>query len=159
MVEGISVELRIQIARTVEEIEELTAPLAVLPWEREEAELDNFLTRLRARPSAIGPFAIVVYREDEPVSALFGRIESRELKTNIGYRVVYAPRLRVLQIVDGGIVAADDAALPPLVAAVGEMLARGDADAAALPPLPVESELFARFSRLGGPLERQRFVP
>src|SRR5471032_1085442 len=108
MVDGISVELRIQIARTVEEIEELRAALVLLPWEREEAELDNFLTRLRARTNAIGPFAIVVYRENEPVSALIGRIESRELKTSVGYRVVYAPSLRVLQIVDGGVVAVDD---------------------------------------------------
>ncbi len=152
-------ELRVQIARTVEEIEGLRPALAVLPWEREEAELDNFLTRLRARPNVLSPFAIVVYRGDEPVSALIGRIESRELRTSIGYRVVYAPTVRVLQIVDGGIAAADDAAIPPLVTALGEALARGDAEAAALPPLPVEAALFARFSALGGPLERQRFVP
>lgn len=152
-------ELRIEIARTVDQIEELRTVWDVLPWEREEAELDNFLARLRARSNAIGPYAIVVYRGDEPVSGLIGRIESRELKTNLGYRVVYAPSLRVLQIVDGGLVAADVAAIPPLVAALGDALARGDAQAAALPPLPVESELFARFGALGGPLERQRFVP
>jgi len=152
------VELRVQIARTVEEIAALKSALAKLPWEREEAELDNFLARLRARPTVIGPYAIVVYRENAPVAGLIGRLESRELKTSVGYRVVYAPGLRVLQIVDGGIVAADDAAIPPLVAALGEALARGDAEAAALPPLPVASELFAALSALGGPFERQRFV-
>jgi len=141
------VELRIEIARTVDQIEELRTVWDVLPWEREEAELDNFLARLRARSNAIGPYAIVVYRGDEPVSGLIGRIESRELKTNLGYRVVYAPSLRVLQIVDGGLVAADVAAIPPLVAALGDALARGDAQAAALPPLPVESELFRPLRR------------
>jgi hypothetical protein len=153
------VEFRVQTARTVEEIEELGPALASLPWEREEAELDNFLTRLRARPNVIGPFALVVYRGPDPVSALIGRIESRQLRTNVGYRAVYAPTVRVLQIVDGGLVAADEGAIPPLVTALGEALARGEAEAAALPTLEVESPLLAAFSKLGGPLERQRFVP
>ncbi|HWB23578.1 MAG TPA: GNAT family N-acetyltransferase [Gaiellaceae bacterium] len=152
-------ELRVQIARTVEEIEALRSSLAVLPWEREEAELDSFLVRLAARPTALGPYAIVVFRGDEPVAGLIGRLESRRLNTNVGYRVVYAPRVRILQIVDGGVVAIDAAARSRLVSALGEALARGDAEVAALPPLEGGSELSRQLSALGGPLERQRFVP
>ena len=136
--------VRVHVARTVEEIEALKPVWAALPWEREEAELDSFLTRLRARPGVIGPFALVVYRDEEPCAALLGRLETRRLSTNVGYRVVYAPALTALQVVDGGVTAVDDAAISPLVAALGDALARGEADAVALPPLPVNSELFAR---------------
>jgi CelD/BcsL family acetyltransferase involved in cellulose biosynthesis len=65
----------------------------------------------------------------------------------------------MLQIVPGGVVADEAAAIPSLVGAIRSILASGEADALALPALPVDSEVIAAFAALPGPLERQRFVP
>jgi hypothetical protein len=64
-----------------------------------------------------------------------------------------------LQVVPGGVVATDDGSIAPLVDAVASTLSAGEAEALALPALPVRTRLFAAFAGLGGPLERQRFVP
>src|SRR6266496_771792 len=99
------VELRVETARTAEELERFRAFWDRLPWQREEAEPDYLLARLGHRPGARGPFAAVVFRGDEPVGGVVGRLEQRRLDTNVGFRTVYAPAVRVLQIVDGGIAA------------------------------------------------------
>ena len=51
----------------------------------------------------IGPFAVVAFDGDAPVAGLAARLELRRLETSVGYRVLYAPDVRALQVVDGGI--------------------------------------------------------
>jgi len=140
----------------VEEVERLAPVWDELPWKREEAERDYLLARIHSRPDAIAPFGVVVTRDGVPVAGLAGRVESRRLQTSIGYRVVYAPEVRMVQVVDGGLVATDAEAIPPLFAALRSAL--GEADAVALPPLELGSELLAAADALGGPLERQRLI-
>ncbi len=152
------VELRVETARTAEELERFRAFWDRLPWQREEAEPDYLLARLGHRPGSLGPFAAVVFRGDEPVGGVVGRLEQRRLDTNVGFRTVYAPAVRVLQIVDGGIAAVEPAALPALADAVTAELSSGRADVATVPPLALGSEEHAVFAALGGPLERQRFI-
>jgi CelD/BcsL family acetyltransferase involved in cellulose biosynthesis len=151
--------LHVQAARSEVELERLRPLWAAVPWQREEAELDYLLARVRHRPDAVAPFGIVVTRAGEPVAGAAGRLESRRLATSIGYRTVYAPRLRILRIVDGGIVAGDAAGRAALVAALRAELASGRLDALALPALRLDSELYEALAQLGGPFERQRFVP
>ena len=151
-------QFRLEIARSFEDADRLRPVWDRVAWEREEAEHDYFLARLRARPDATGPFAVFVLRVDEPVAAVVARAETRRLATAVGYRTVYAPRVRLLQVVDGGIVALDTAALDPLVDALRTELARRGTDAIALPPLRLGSELSSAFESLGGSLQRQRFI-
>jgi len=102
----------------------------------------------------IGPFAVVTFDGDTPVAGLAGRLELRRLETSVGYRVLYAPDVRALQVVDGGI--AGDAA-----AVTGELrgaLERGEADVVLLPPLELGSESEAAFATLGSALERQPLI-
>ena len=122
-------------------------------WGREEAAYEYFVTRLRTRPDVIGPFAAFVCDGDGPVAALAGRIESRRLKTALGYKVVYAPLVRLLQVVDGGHRRTPSpAALAPLARAL-----RARASAAARSTWSrsrrsqLGSELFRAFDSLGGP--------
>ncbi len=147
-----------EVARTADELAALAPLWTALPWEREEAELEYLLARTEVREEAEGPLAIVVRRDDRPVAGIAARLETRRLATTFGSRVVYAPRLRVLQVVDGGIVAPEPAAIPSLVSAVEAALADGVADAAAIPPLPVGSELFEALASAGGPFGQQRFI-
>jgi hypothetical protein len=149
---------RVEVVRSVEDLERLRPLWDRVPWQREEAEHDYLLARQRLRPEVVAPFGIVVTRGEEPVAALAGRVESRRLATGIGYRTLYAPRVRLLQVVDGGIVANDTGARGPLLDALRAELAAGTIDAVALPPSPIGSDVFAAFAALGGPLQQQRFI-
>jgi CelD/BcsL family acetyltransferase involved in cellulose biosynthesis len=149
---------RVETARSVEEVEALRELWERVPWESDEAVLDLLLARVRSRPGVIRPFAAIVADGDVPAAAAAGRVESTALRTNVGYRVVYAPTVRMLRIVDGGLVAPVAAAVPTLLGALSRALADDEAEALTLPSLPVDSALFAAAARLGGPLERQRFL-
>ena len=150
--------VRVELARTLEELERLRPAWEELPWQRDEAAYDYFVTRLRNRPDVIGPFAAVVTYNGRPVAGLAGRIESRRLQTFLGYRAVYSPLVRLLQVVDGGIVFSARAALPPLARVVDAGLHGDELDLVAFPPLALGSELFAIFGSLGDPLARQPFI-
>src|SRR5262249_14735800 len=141
---------RVETARSVEEVEGLRTLWERVPWESDGAVLDLFLARVRSRPGVIRPFAAVVVDGDEPVAAAAGRVEATALRTSVGYRVLYAPTVRMLRVVDGGLVAPVPAAVAPLLGALDATLARGEAEAVTLPALPVDSALFAAVSRLGG---------
>jgi hypothetical protein len=151
--------LRLEIARTVGEVERLAAPWGRLPWDGEQAEHAYVVASARARAGRDRPFALMLFDGEEPVAAAVGRVESRRLETRIGYVRAYAPTVRVLQIVPGGIVAIDTSVLPPLTDALRATLADGEADALAVPALPVETDAFAALAGLGGPFERQRLIP
>ena len=55
----------------------------------------------------IGPYAAVASSTGRPVGGLAGRLELRRLPAKVGYKVVYAPTVRLLRVVDGGIAGAD----------------------------------------------------
>jgi hypothetical protein len=147
-----------RIARTLGDVEGLRPLWDAVPWQREEAEHEYFLTRVRTRPDVIGPFGIVVEDGGQPLAGLAGRVESRRLSTAVGYKVVYAPRVRLLQVVDGGIVATGAEALALLVEAVRAVLDRREVDAVALPALPIDSDLYRAFAALGSPFQRQHLI-
>lgn len=148
----------VEIVRTLEAVEQVRPLWDRVAWGREEAAYEYFVTRLRTRPEVLGPFAIFVSDGDGPVAALAGRLESRQLKTSLGYKVVYAPRVRLLHVLDGGIVVGDPAALEPLLEALRAELAAGRVDTVGFPPLELGSQLYTAFNSLGGPLERQPLI-
>lgn len=150
---------RVDVARSLEEVELLKRTWNAVPWTGEQAEHAYFVAAAAMKSDMARPFAILVSRADEPVAALAGRVETRRLDTNIGYLRIYRPTVRILQVVPGGVVATDDESIAPLVDVVAATLAGGDAEALAVPALPVGTQLFTTFAGLGGPLERQRFVP
>jgi CelD/BcsL family acetyltransferase involved in cellulose biosynthesis len=134
-----------RIARTAAELEALRPEWESVAWEREEAALDYLLARVRLRSEAVSPFGLLLNG-----GGIAGRIEDRRFPARLGYRTVVAPRLRLLRIVDGGIVDANAVeALRPLLHEV---------DAIVFPALRVESELERAARALGGPLQRQPFA-
>ena len=148
--------LSTQVARGVEEIERLRPIWSEITWEREEAEIDYFLGRVAAKHDATAPSQSSCDAVVDRFAALAAGLETRPLETVFGNRVVYAPRLRVLQVVDGGGVASDPDGIEPLVRALRAALADGTADVATIPPLPLGSALYAVFSGGADPLEQQR---
>jgi hypothetical protein len=149
----------VAVARTLEELEHLRSTWRKLPWEREEAAYEYFTTRLETRPDVIGPLAAVCLVDGRPAGGLAGRLELRRLSTSVGYKVVYAPQVRLLRVVDGGIAGADDPeVLDALLEPVRTALRDGTADAVELPPAELGSALLEAFLSLGGTFERQPFV-
>ena len=148
----------LHVARNVVEVEQLAPLWERVAWGGEQAELPYYTETLRRRDGA-EPLAILVAREGVPVAAGASRVERRTLDARLGYLRLAAPRARVAQFVPGGVVAADADARDALVAALRSTLADGTVDALAFPALPVQSDLYRALARLGGPLERQRFVP
>jgi Acetyltransferase (GNAT) domain len=151
--------LEVRVARTAGELEGLRDAWGALAWEREEAELDHLLLRVRLKADAVEPFGIVVLRDGTPVAGLAARLEDRRLPTALGYRTVYAPRVRLLHVIQGGTVAADGAALDALIGALRGVLGGGEVDVVSFPALPLGSPLLQRagLASLGGRLQRQRF--
>jgi hypothetical protein len=150
--------LRVEVARTLEELEMLRPAWDEVGWHREEAAYPYFTTRLATRPDVIGPYAAVVFDDEQPVGGLAGRLELRKLDTKLGYRTVYAPTVRYLQIVDGGLVAVSPGVLAALRDSVAGALASGEATAFGTPPLEVGSPELAALESLGGVLERQPLI-
>jgi hypothetical protein len=142
--------LRIEVARTFEDVERLADLWDAVAWQREEAERAYLVARSRARPDSIAPYAVLA--ED---GGLVGRIDERELRATVGYKTLYSPRVRLLHVVDGGVVL-EGAALEAAVATVDAALRAHEFDAVALPQLPVESPVLAAFETLVGALRRQR---
>jgi Acetyltransferase (GNAT) domain len=105
----------------------------------------------------IAPFAAIVLDDERPVAGLAARLELRRLDTGLGYKVLYAPQVRYLRVVNGGIAARTFEELGLLRDAVERLLAAGDADVAAFPALEVGSAQLAVFAAIGGRLERQPF--
>jgi len=150
---------RVRLARNLEELERLRPLWETVEWEREDADLDYLVERVRVRPAAVGPFGALVVADGAVVAGAAGWVESKPLPARIGYARIHAPTLSVLQMANGGIVATSPVAASELALAAWGVLERGEAELLALPAMPVESPLFDAFARLGGPLERQRFVP
>jgi hypothetical protein len=150
--------LRVEVARTLDEVERLRPAWDEVGWRREEAAYPYFTTRLATRPDVIGPYAAVVFDGEQPVGGLAGRLELRKLDTKLGYRTVYAPTVRYLQIVDGGLVALNPEVLATLREAAAAALASGEATAVGTPPLELGSPELAAFESLGGILERQPLI-
>jgi hypothetical protein len=155
---GSAESLRVEVGRTLEDLERLKPVWDELPWRREEAVYEFFVTRLRTRPDVIGPYVALLTAAGAPVGGLAGRIEWRKLQTAVGYRVVYAPRVRLLQIVDSGVVALTVPALAKLAGLIEAVLQSGDVDAVAFPPFEVGSELEAAFGSIGGILGHQPLI-
>jgi CelD/BcsL family acetyltransferase involved in cellulose biosynthesis len=134
------------------EAEELWRRVA---WAGEQAEYEHFTAAL----ADAEPLALFVLDGGEPAAAAAGRLRPRRLDTAIGYVRLFAPTVRALELVAGGVVARDDEAARALAGEAWSALRGSAADALLVPALPVDSPAFRALVALGGPLERQRFIP
>ena len=142
------------ILRALDEVAAAAEQWQRTPWTRETAEHPYFLAESEARAGVLHPWAAF---GDGWAAA--GWVEEKRLPAAIGYLKLYAPRLRVLQLAAGGVVARDAEAGSELAATLEAELAAGVADAVQTSALPVESPEHTALASLGGPLERQRFAP
>ena len=131
---------RVTVARSVEELDALQGPWEALQGRHFPTDPDAFRTILRHQPQTVRPHVLLLERDGEPVSLLLARLENLRLSTKIGYREVYAPRLRALTVVNDGLLGADsEEACRTLLAELRGSLAAGEADVLRLRNLHVGS--------------------
>lgn len=150
-------EFQVEVLRSLTEIETRREAWERTPWMRELAEYPYYVASADGE-GVSGPFAVLVRRDGEVAAAAVGRIETKRLPAAIGYLRLHSPRLRILQLTAGGVVVRGSEAAGVLGNALRDVLAAGEADALAVPALPVDSPEYEALVSLGGPLERQRFV-
>ena len=94
-------------------------------------------------PAVVRPHVVVLEREGQAEAMLVGRIEELRLTSRLGYRTVYAPEVRSITVVNGGVLGAvDDHAFRELQASLRASLAGREADVAMFRALPLESPFY-----------------
>ncbi len=115
---------------------------------RLDPELDYFLTVLRTRPEAAGPYVVQPPGRPDGDVLFVGRKEVIRLPASIGY-ASYAPTVRAITLVHGGVTGADSAAAASeLVDTLRAALAAGEADVVILPSLRPGSALHEAAGRV-----------
>jgi hypothetical protein len=131
-----------RVLRTPAELDEIRDLWAGVPWARPDPDIDFFHAVIDGRPEVERPHVLLLSADGSLVGMAVARLETVPLECKIGYRTLYAPTVRSLTVVPGGVHGAEDPAVAAAV--VDELLsalARREADMATLPGLLVGSPL------------------
>ncbi|MFZ0496596.1 MAG: GNAT family N-acetyltransferase [Methylocella sp.] len=155
----VETEKRVRTVRALAELDELKDFWASCPTHR-DADFDFYLFYLRNSPEVVRPHVIVLYRDGRPHAMLVGRLEKRGVDIRLGYMRLIRLRLRTLTFmyegVLGDISAAADA--KDVISCIEESLRAGEADAAFLEYLPVDSPLYNWARSLPNPVRINHFA-
>jgi Acetyltransferase (GNAT) domain len=118
----------------------------------------DYLEASELDPAVVRPHVVVLERDGEPEGMLVARIEELRLRSRFGYRTVYAPRVRSITVVYGGILGAvDEHVFREMLACIRASLANGEADIAVFQYLPVDSAFYRIVATEPPFLARQHF--
>ena len=115
-------DFAVRIARTPEEVDALRGAWAELRVDNPAADPDYLLTFVRHSPFAVRPHVILLERDGRADALAVGWVGDVRLGARLGYATVYRPRLDVLTIAQGGLVAAGPQQAEALLAAVLDAL-------------------------------------
>jgi CelD/BcsL family acetyltransferase involved in cellulose biosynthesis len=155
----VEIDKRVRTVRVLAEVEELKDFWASCPTHR-DADFDFYLFYLRNSPEVVRPHVIVLYRDGRPHAMLVGRLETRGVDIRFGYIRLIRLRLRALTFMYGGVLGdvslAADA--KDIISCIEESLRAGEADAAFLEYLPVDSPLYNWARSLPNPARVNQFA-
>lgn len=133
---------RVVAARSVDEAARLRAAWERLAPADVNADPDVFLSMLETLEDAVRPHVLLAESNGTPKAMLVARLDHAQVPVRLGYRQLYAPRLRALTVVQGGLLGADTGEpVGVLFEEVQAALARGEADVLRLRRVRVDSEL------------------
>ena len=134
--------VQIAAARSAEEVGALRDVWLGLRPADVNADPDVFLALLRTDNDVLRPHVLFAEVDGAPRALLAARLVSTKLPVRVGYKQVYAPRVRALTIVQGGLVGDPDPhVVEALYAEARRVLAAGDAHVLRLRRLPEGSHL------------------
>jgi hypothetical protein len=148
----------VQVAKSAEEIEKFRLFYEQTQW-HPEADIDFFLTVIKANEGTASPYAIVLESDDGPSAMMVGRIDHTVFKWKIGYKTLAESPVRLLMILYGGVLG--DLSEENSIALYREIqraLIRGDADVAVLNHVRVDSPLHRIASSGPGFVYRDHFA-
>jgi CelD/BcsL family acetyltransferase involved in cellulose biosynthesis len=154
--------LKIETVRRIEEIEKVRSI-----WERMQADesypkinadIDRYLTSLKATSDNTEPYIMVVREDGRPAAMLISRVEKSHLKCAIGRKTLFEPALRQLSIVYGGVIGnATDEICRLLIGELMKVLRRGEIDVVFLNHLEADSSLYKVARKMPGLFYRGHF--
>jgi hypothetical protein len=147
------------IARTCGQIEQIRPIWQAFDLPTVHYDIDLFLAKVRTRPAIMRPHVILVSCDGQPEAIAIGRVENASLECKLGYKTVYRPRMQLLVMRPGLLFRGDSiGAVRPLMSALMDSLARGEADAVSFYGLDAESALCRAARSMPSPLCREGFV-
>ena len=106
-------------------------------------DYDLFNIIADSRSNIIRPHLIVLYKNDQPVTLLIGRIEKRNLSFRIGYLKLFNMPVDMLQLLHGGFIGeTSDKAAQKCISAIIDHLKEKKAGLACFTKLKLDSPLF-----------------
>ncbi len=124
-----------------------------------QTDPDYFLWSLDGEPQVLRPHVLAVDRKGRTDAILVARLSETRLPCKLGYTTVYAPVVRALSVVRGGLLGDDDHGVAEAV--LDELFAGlelGVADVVLFRQLPRESRLRDAAQARAGFLTRQRIA-
>jgi hypothetical protein len=132
----------VRIIRSEPELEALHEAWMTWPGQR-DSDIDFYLMIVRSYPEVVRPHVVALYRDGQPESILVGRLEQKQLRFGIGYLPGIALSARCLTFVYGPIHGDSSAqSTELLLGSVIGSLRQGEADAALLEFVPVDTALY-----------------
>jgi CelD/BcsL family acetyltransferase involved in cellulose biosynthesis len=117
------------VARSLDELEPFREAWARLQGRQFATDPDVFPLILAWQPQTLRPHVVALERGGEITALVLGRIEDIRLRTRVGYRTVYAPRVRSLTVLYGGVLGdLGDGSADVMLTALRRSLACGEVD-------------------------------
>jgi Acetyltransferase (GNAT) domain len=139
---GLGGDRQLHVLRSVPELGSVREPWLRLQDDQILADPD-FFEASQQDPAVIRPHVVVLERDGEPEAMFVARIEQLRLVSRLGYRKLYAPEVRSITVVYGGILGdVDEDVFRLLLASVRDSLANGEADIASFRYLPIDSPFY-----------------
>ncbi len=151
-------DVRIEVARTLPEVEALREEWLPLLESSITTHPDYYRAVVETEPQVRGPYVLALRRGGRLEAMLLGRFEEVPLPCKLGYRTFYAPRMRSITIVYEGYLGNVDENAPLLVETLRSALDRGDADVLLFRHLRVDHPLYRASTNGVGFLSRQHLM-
>ena len=149
-------DVKITTLRSLEELDELRDEWLSLQGESITTDPDYYRSVLDSEAHVLGPYVLTLRRGEHLEAMLIGRVEEIALPCKVGYKTVYAPRVRSLTVVyEGYLGKIDDENAALLVEELQRALARGEGDVIFFRHLDLRNPLYQAAATRPSFLSRQ----
>jgi hypothetical protein len=135
-------EYRIHVIEDIRSIQDIRNSWKDMQW-HPNADIDYFLLILKLRKEILKPYILVLSKDNIPITLLVGRVEEIRIQYKIGYKTIFAPKVRQLSFIYGGFMG-DKSYIHTemLISEVVNLLKMGEADVAFFNSLKVDSDIY-----------------
>jgi hypothetical protein len=151
--------LKVEIVRKTEEIEKVRSiwerMQADEPYPKINADIDGYLTAIKATGDSPEPYIMVVKENERPAAMLISWVRKSPLKCAVGRKTLFSPVLRQLSVVYGGVIGdRTDEICSLLIGELIKVLRRGEVDVVFFNHLETDSCLYHVAREMPGVLSR-----